>query len=57
MSLTRKLVRTHNIYAESKSDIVCCHDIEEAVFRVQGPYLNIEQSQKMAEKSEKIGNK
>ena len=28
---------------KSKSDILCCHDIEGAVFRVQGPYLNIEQ--------------
>ena len=29
-------------YPQNKSDILCCHDIEVAVFIVQGPHLNIE---------------
>ena len=28
----------------------CCYHVEEAVFRVQGPYLNIENNDKKAEK-------
>ena len=35
-------------YPKNKSDILCCHDIEVAVFIVQGLYLNIEQSHKVA---------
>ena len=35
----------------------CCYHVEEAVFRVQGPYLNIEQSQNGRKIREKIGNK
>ena len=31
-------------YPQNKSDILCCHDIEVAVFIVQGPHLNIEWS-------------
>jgi hypothetical protein len=30
----------------NRNDGSCCHDVKEAVFRVQGPYLNIENSQK-----------
>ena len=33
-------------YPKNKTDILCCHDIEVAVLIVQGPYLNIEQSNK-----------
>ena len=35
-------------YAETKSDFYCWHNIEQAVLMVQGPYLNIEHSPKMA---------
>ena len=33
-------------YPKNKTDILCCHDIEVAVLIVQGPYLNIERSNK-----------
>ena len=33
-------------YPKNKTDILYCHDIEVAVLIVQGPYLNIEQSNK-----------
>ena len=32
----------------SMIDILCCHNAEVAVLRVQSPYLNIEQSKKNA---------
>jgi hypothetical protein len=32
-------------YSKIRSNILCCHDIEGAVFMVQGPHLNIEQGQ------------
>ena len=35
-----------NKYPKNKTDILCCHDIEVAVLIVQGPYLNIKQSNK-----------
>jgi hypothetical protein len=34
----------------NRNDGSCCHDVREAVFRVQGPYLNIENSQKSRKK-------
>ena len=39
-------------YPKIISNILCWDDIEEAVLTVQGPYLNIEQSNKMAKTSE-----
>jgi hypothetical protein len=41
----------------SKSDILCCHDVVWAVFRVQGPFLNIEQILKIMKNSYKIREK
>ena len=35
-------------YWNTMSDILCWHNIEGAVLMVQGPYLNIEHSPKMA---------
>jgi hypothetical protein len=34
----------------NRNDGSCCHDVREAVFRVQGLYLNIENSQKSSKK-------
>jgi hypothetical protein len=34
----------------NRNDGSCCHDVREAVFRVQGLYLNIENSQKSNKK-------
>jgi len=33
---------------ENMNDICCCHSIEGAVFRVQGPYLITENKQEMS---------
>ena len=33
--------------AKNMDDSCCCHNVEEAVLRVQGPYLKTEQSQKI----------
>ena len=35
---------------KNMNDICCCHSIEGAVFRVQGPYLIIENKQEMIKK-------
>jgi hypothetical protein len=34
----------------NRNDGSCCHDVREAVFRVQCPYLNIENTQKCRKK-------
>jgi len=39
---------------KNKNDICCCHDDGGAVFRVQGPYLIIEQIQKIMKNTSKI---
>ena len=33
-------------YPKNIDGSCCCHNVEEAVFRVQGPYLNIENNDK-----------
>jgi len=42
---------------KNKNDICCCHDEEGAVFRVHGPYLIIEQIQKIMKNTSKITRK
>ena len=41
-----KMGRKSERYPKTKSNILCSDDIEGAVLTVQGPYLNIEQSNK-----------
>jgi hypothetical protein len=54
-TINRKIARkSGKKYVKNMDGICCLHNVEEAVFRVQGSYLNIEQTRKMARKSEKI---